>query len=96
MKNDLTNINSTSRESDDHMAFQDEFKVSTLGKIRKNGYYLVGRSIKFGLDIDFLMQDCQLSDRIINDLCEVDDNSFMFQNILFTLNNLTKNKKAIV
>lgn len=68
MKNDLDRLHGKRVDTEEYAAFEEEFKLNVLGRIRKSTYYIVARGIKFGLGIDFLMNQCDLSQRIIKDL----------------------------
>jgi hypothetical protein len=97
MKNELDRLDKKEGLSgDEYMAFQDEFKISILGKIRKSTYYIIARGIRFGFEIDFLLSECQLSQRIIRDLSQQNDNKFIFQDLLLVISNLVTNNQAII
>ena len=66
-----------------------------MGKIRKSTYYIIARSIKFGLDTSYLINQCHLTQKIIKDLSLQHDNGFIFQNLLEVVSNLKLEKAAI-
>lgn len=78
------------------MTFQDQFNVGPMSKIRKSIFFLVARAIKFGFEIPFLMNECQLGSRLMKDLQAINHNHFLFQDLLQVFNNLTKDKPSVV
>lgn len=97
MKNDLDQIKKHLPEvPNEDYQFEDQFIVTRMGKIRKSTYYIIARSIKFGLDTSYLINQCHLTQKIIKDLSLQHDNSFIFQNLLEVVSNLKLEKAAIV
>lgn len=92
MKNELTG----SHQSLENMSFQSEFNLNALSKIRKHTYFLIARFIKFGLNIPFLMVNCQLSQRIIRDVSNHENNCFIFENLSLLMLSLSKCSEAVV
>lgn len=96
MKNDLDRLHGGKVDSNEFTAFEEEFKLNVLGKVRKSAYYIVARSIKFGMEVEYFMSECDLSQKIIKDLTQQQDNKFLFQNILLVISNLAQDTNAIV
>lgn len=89
MKNELKTLGDVDTEASN---------ISKLGRIRNSLYYIIARSIKFGLDpgAQFLVQKCKLIKRVIKDLELQQSNSFMFQNLLNVMQNLKLEPMAVV
>lgn len=66
--------------------------MTRQGKIRNATYYIVARAIKFGFDTQYLLAECHLTQKIIKDLSLQNENSFIFQNLLLVVGNLTSTK----
>lgn len=92
MKNDLAAI---APANDDGLQYEQQFKLTRKGKIRNSIYYITARAIKFGIDAKYLLEECKLIERIIDDLKHQDENQFMFQNILLIIQNLKVIKNPI-
>jgi hypothetical protein len=52
--------------------------VTRLGKIRNSTYYIVARAIKFGFEAKFLLEKCNLTQKILKDLGLHKENDFIF------------------
>lgn len=62
MKNDLKKLEEQQEmQGTDLMSLQDEFNVGIHQKIRKSIYYIIARGIKFGFELDYLTDECQLN-----------------------------------
>ena len=61
MKNDLEQLNLGDKGGENPMKYEEEFKVTRLGKIRNSTYYVVARAIKFGLEASYLLYECHLT-----------------------------------
>lgn len=48
----------TEVETNEGLKVFEENNQSRLGKIRKNVYFIIARSIKFGIDTKFFIKDC--------------------------------------
>lgn len=92
MKNDLDKLEDQNEKKEDQVNFQDQFNIGSQCKIRRSIYYIVARGIKFGFDVQFLMQECRLADRLMRDISLFERNHFIFQNILMVVHNLTLDK----
>lgn len=91
MKNDLEQLNLGENVADGTKG-EEGFKITRQGRIRDSTYYIVARAIRFGIDTTHLLDDCHLIQRIIKDLSLQNENSFMFQNILLVVGNLTSTR----
>ncbi|CDW78052.1 UNKNOWN [Stylonychia lemnae] len=60
--------------------------ASSCAQIRNSIYYAIAKSIKRGLSVAYLRDQCHLLDRIINDLHDYEENWFIFENVLLALN----------
>ena len=92
MKNDLQELNLDKSE-------QDKQSVTLNDKIRNSTYYIVSRSIKFGHDTKYLLQECNLVPNIIKDLTLQNtegNNNFVFQNLISVIGNLKHQLPAIM
>ena len=67
-----------------------------MGKIRNCTYFIIGRAIKFGLSTKFIINNCQLIAKLIKDLSLINQNQFLFQNLLLVAENLKLEREAIV
>ena len=91
MKNDLEQLNLVDSTTEAGKG-EEEPKVTRQGKIRDSTYYIVARAIRFGLDTKFLLNECHLIQKIIKDLSLQNENSFIFQNLLLVVGNLTSTR----
>ena len=92
MKNDLENLNL--KEGNEPQ--NEEYQITRLGKIRNSTYYIVARAIKFGFEARFLLEQCNLTQKILKDLGLHKENDFLFQNLLLIVSNLKLENHAIV
>ena len=92
MINDLKAI---APENDEGLQYEKQFKLTRQGKIRNSIYYIIARAIRFGIDTKYLLEDCSLIERIIDDLACHEENHFMFQNILLIIQNLKLDQDTI-
>lgn len=76
MKNDLEKLKLNSKEGEGQAS--EEFQVTRLGKIRNSTYYIVARAIKFGFEARFLLEKCNLTQKILKDLGLHKENDFIF------------------
>lgn len=73
--------------------YEDDRKKSILFAsksimIRNNIYYIISRCLKAGISKREIEKDCNLTQRLINDLMKCKDNYFMFGNLMVTLESL--------
>jgi len=76
MKNDLDMLNLEG--NDGELKIEEGFKITRHGKIRNSIYFVVARAMKFGLDTNFLLKECNLIRKIIKDLSLQNENNFIF------------------
>ena len=76
------------------MSLKNTFFSADVIKIRNNVYYSLARSLKVGLDIDFVLRDCNLTARLLNDLGHYEENEQVFENILVVLNSFERLPEA--
>lgn len=60
MKNDLEQLNHE-KDAEDASKYEEDYKVTRLDKIRNSIYYIVARAIKFGLESNYLLTECNLT-----------------------------------
>jgi len=57
-------------------------------QIRNNTYFIISRCIKGGMSNVFLKEECNFSYRLMKDLTQHDENQYIFENLMLSLNSL--------
>lgn len=90
MRNDLESIRQD--KTTEMMKFFNENSSSRLGKIRNSIYFIISRGVKFGLDTNYLISECNLIPKLISDMSIHNSNDFIFENLLLVISSLNHEK----
>ena len=71
------------------------FLMAPICKLRNHCYTIVASSFRNNFSQEFLLVQCSVLSRIIEDLKKNDLNDFIFQNLIDVLRSLKKDRQAI-
>ena len=90
MRNDLESIRQD--KTTEMMKFFNENSSNRLGKIRNSIYFIISRGVKFGLNTEHLISECNLIPKLISDMSMHSNNDFIFENLLLVISSLNQEK----
>lgn len=69
--------------------------MASIVKVRNNLYYTIVGCFKSAFSVDFLINDCNLLKRLVEDLKRDDLNDYIFQHLIMCLQSLIKDHDAL-
>jgi len=63
-------------------------RMASIIKIRNNVYYIVVGCLKSGFKVDFVLNNCNLLKRLIDDFLRDDINDYIYQHLILCLQSL--------